>query len=439
MTENLYSRRRVIQMGLGSLAGMGLLAACGGTGGSSDQIKLQLIFWGTATRDKLTKKAIDLFQKQHSNIKITSQFTDFNSYWNKLNTQIAGSAAPDLIQMDMRYIKQFVQKGQLLDLSTYLSNKTIDLSDFDTALLDSSKVNGKVYGVPMGGNYPTYMYNSVLLKKANVGNPPDNLKWTWDQFAEYATKLSTALKSDGVYGTRDNSYDIVSFEMWMRGRNKELYTNDGKLGYEVQDVVEWFQFWSDLRKAGGSLPIDVQTGLGSTAGPESDPLIKGKTVFTGLWSNQFEAFQAATKSTMGMASPPVGTASSLYLKASMLMSAYSKTKHPQEAADFIGFVNTNPDAIKALGLERGTPGGSKARQELTPVLTSVQQSILAYMEKVSSSGIARVKTVLDPSGAGAVADALTRHGQAIAFGKESVSGGAQAFYQDAQKALEAGQ
>ena len=44
---------------------------------------------------------------------LDSSFTGFNAYWDKINTQAAGGALPDIIQMDMRYIGQFTQRSQL--------------------------------------------------------------------------------------------------------------------------------------------------------------------------------------------------------------------------------------------------------------------------------------------------------------------------------------
>lgn len=437
MADTLRNRRQVLEMGLGSLAGLSLLglAGCGGSsGGTGDQVKMQLFFWGTTTRNELTRKAITLFEQSHSSVKITSQFTDFSNYWNKLNTQIAGGGAPDLIQMDMRYISQFAKKKQLVDLTTYISNKTIGLSDFDTTQIDSSKVDGSVYGISLGGNYQGLFYDVDMLKKANVGDLPQDKTWTWQEFADYNAKLTKALEK-GVYGTSDLSYDITAFELWIRSRNKELYTTEGNIGFEQQDITAWYQYWSDMRKAGGCVPMDVQVGLGNNSGPDTSTVIKGKSVFMILYSNQFEAYQKATKRKMDMYTPPIGTVPGGYLKVSMLMSISTQSKHAQEAASFINFLINDQGAVKALGLERGTPGSAKARDLLQAQLTPAQIQTVNYFNRVAKGNITRNKLVLDPPGAGAVADALQRHAQAAGFGKESVTAAAEAFYKDAVNAL----
>src|SRR5579859_391098 len=231
-----YNRRQAMALGAGSLAG--LLAACGGPASTPSTTQggttaLQMIFWGSTTRDKLTRQTISLFEKSHQNVTITSQFTDFNTYWTKLNTMVAGNSTPDLIQMDMRYVSQYVRKGLLLDMTPFISKQTIDLSDFDPTLLNGSKVNNTVYGIPLGGNYQAYIYDKELAAKAGTGTIPRVMTRT--EFAAFSTELSKAL-GNGVYGSSDNSGNILDFEVWIRQRGgKELYTHDGGIGFDQTD------------------------------------------------------------------------------------------------------------------------------------------------------------------------------------------------------------
>ncbi|HLZ56592.1 MAG TPA: extracellular solute-binding protein [Ktedonosporobacter sp.] len=436
-----YSRRQALALGLGGLAGLSALglAGCGGPStspSSSTQggpVALQLIFWGSTTRDKLTRQAIDLFQKSHSGVTVTSQFTDFNTYWTKLNTMVAGNSTPDLIQMDMRYVSQYVRKGLLLDLTPFISKQTIDLSDFDPILLNGSKVNNTVYGVPLGGNYQAYLYDKDLAAKAGTGTIPQTMTRT--EFAAFSTELSKAL-GNGVYGSSDNSGNILDFEVWIRQRGgKELYTHDGGIGFDQTDVADWFNYWSNLRQTGGCAPMNLQSSMDIKGTPVDSSVILKKAAFSPLWSNQLEAWQAATKSPLGFVMVPTADTPGEYLKASMLLSISAQTKHQAESAAFTNFLINDPDAVKALKIERGVPGSTKAKAALAPLLTPTQQSILSYMDQVSKSGVVRTKEVLDPPGAGPVADALLRTSQAIGFNKTSVSDGAKSFYADAQKAL----
>src|SRR5579883_2204279 len=156
--SNIYPRRHIIKQGLSGLAGLSLLGLAGcdstvATPVEPDTGTLTMLFWGSATRDQRTRATFDSFHQQNQAYKITSQYFTFDVYFKKLDALIASGRAPDLIQMDMRYIAQYVRRRQLLDLTEIIYDQTLDLSDFDPLLLDSSKVNNTVYGVPLGGNY----------------------------------------------------------------------------------------------------------------------------------------------------------------------------------------------------------------------------------------------------------------------------------------------
>jgi multiple sugar transport system substrate-binding protein len=437
--STLYSRRNAIKMGLGSLAGLSL-AGLAGCDTSSTQptistqgpASLQMFFWGSATRDKLTRQAINLFHQSHPDVTITSQYSGNDTYYIKLNAKIASGNTPDLIQMDMRYIAQYVRKGILLDLTELIYNQTIDLSDFDPVLLDSSKVNNAIYGVPLGSNYQCMFCDRSLIDKAGLGLPPQNM--TWETFAQYTTQLSRALAAEKIYGTSDYSVNYDAFEVWIRSRGKELYTREGNLAFELADAADWFNYWNTLRKANACLPMGMQASLDLTGTPTDSSVIKGRAAFSHLFTNQYEAFQKASSHPLALVAYPRGSVPGVYLKASQLLSVAANTKYPVQAATFAGFAVTDPGAVKALGLERGVPGSAGGLAMLKPQMTPTQQAIIAFMNQVASTGNARVKEVLDPPGAGQIADVLQRVAQDIGLGKTSVSDGAKTFYQGAQKA-----
>jgi multiple sugar transport system substrate-binding protein len=437
MGTSSYSRRQFCQIGLASVASMTALglAGCGSTGtsGSSQSTTLQLYFWGPASRNQLTKKAIQAYQTAHPNVTIHSAFSDWSSYWDKLNTQIAGGTIPDLIQMDLAYIAQYANQGVIMDLSDLIGRKAIDTTKQDTTLLENSKYNGKLYGIPLGGNYGGLVYDTDLVKEAGVGAPSTTM--SYDQFASYTKELSTALKSKGIYGTVDPSGQIMNFEAWIRQLGKNLYTPDGKLGFEVADVAGWFDYWQKMRTSGACVPAQLQASVAGTSGPDSSLIIQGKAVFDVSWSNQFPSFQGLTKHTLALQMLPTGQQPSLYNKPSQLMSISTKSKNPEIAASFTDFIVNNAKGIQALGLDRGIPGNADAMTVLGSSLDTAQKATLSYMEVVEQNKQVRSLTILPPAGSGDVEDALQKVSQSVSFGQLSVSAGAQSFFQKATQAL----
>jgi multiple sugar transport system substrate-binding protein len=435
MKKLYYTRRQVCQIGLSGLTGLALLdlVGCGGaTSSGSGSETLQLSFWGDASRNKLTRKAITLFQEAHPNITIHSWFTGFNDYFNKLNTQIAGGSTPDLIQMDMAYVAQYVNEHVLLDLTSLISNKTIDLSDFDQDQITSSEDNGKFYGISLGGNYECMIYDTQLVQQAGVGKPPAT--WTWDDFATYAGKISKALASQKIFGTGDYSGAIDVFEIWVRQQGHELYTPDGKVGFTIQDATSWFNYWSELRKAGACVPAEIQAAA-TGSGPAASLLVQGKAAFAIAHSNQFHGYQTLSKHAYALQMVPTGPQPGIYNKPSMLMSIAAKSKYADDAARFINFIITDPKGVKALGLDRGIPGSARARAVLEASATAEDQAVLTYANQAANSGLTRPKKILDPPAAGKLQTALQNVSQAVSFGKQSPVEGGNALYQQAQKFL----
>jgi multiple sugar transport system substrate-binding protein len=434
MSRISYTRRQFCQIGLSGLAGLTLLdlAGCGSSSTGAASETMQLSFWGPASRNKLTQAAIKAFEQEHPNITIHSWFADFSVYFNKLNTQIASGSIPDLIQMDMSYVAQYVKEQELLNLTSFVNDKTIDLSDFDQGMLKNSLVNGVNYGISLGGNYECMIYDTSLIQQAGVGNPPTT--WTWDQYASYALSISKALKSKGVYGSPDASGAIDMFEIWVRQHGTELWTTDGKVAFSVDTVASWFSYWDSLRKSGACAPAQLQASV-TGSGPSSSLLATGKAAFATGHSNQFSSYQDLTPHPLALQTVPTGAMPGNYLKPSMLMSIAAKSKYAKDAATFINFLITDPKGVKAIGLDRGIPGSARARAALEPTLKPVDKAVLAYAALVASSGQTSPRTVLDPPGAGAVSTALSNVSQAVAFGKQSISAGAQSFYQQAVKAV----
>ena len=175
------------------------------------------------------RRASTLYTKT-TGVSVAPETYAWNDYWQKLATQAAGKNLPDLIQMDYRYIFEYARRGQLAALDDFMSARQLKLDDFDPNQLDSGKVDGKLYGVSMGANSMTHVYNEAELDKPGV-TLPDTTTWTNDDFVAIGKEVKGKLP-DGMFFTPNMGYVEPRLETWMRQRGKALYTEDGQLGYE---------------------------------------------------------------------------------------------------------------------------------------------------------------------------------------------------------------
>ena len=80
------------------------------------------------TRHKTTQKVIDAYQKDHPNVTINGEFGEWSGYWDKLATTVAANDAPDIIQMDEKYLREYADRGALLDLK---KAEGLDTAEFE--------------------------------------------------------------------------------------------------------------------------------------------------------------------------------------------------------------------------------------------------------------------------------------------------------------------
>ncbi len=89
---------------------------------------MRCFWWGNPERDRRTKTALDAYA-QKTGIQIAAELLGWGDYWTKLGTQTAGGNAPDLIQMDYRYIFEYARRDTLLALEKVMPSP-LNLKDF---------------------------------------------------------------------------------------------------------------------------------------------------------------------------------------------------------------------------------------------------------------------------------------------------------------------
>jgi multiple sugar transport system substrate-binding protein len=426
------TRRDALKMGAAIVAAMDI-ASCKQTAGN-DAAALQMMYWGAAELVKETGQAIGLFQQRYPHIKIAAQFTSWQAYPTVLATRMIGDDAPDLLQIDTRYLTLYTNKKLLLNLSRFIPGR-LNLSDFDQTLLNSNKDNGVLYGIPQGGQFQALFYNRFFLEQAAL--PPPASSMTWGEFANYAQKVTKALKFQ-VYGSADPSSLLPIFEMFIRQKGKEMFNADGTLNVERRDMVEWWSYWNDLRAAGGCLPVAIQQSY-AIANPAQTPFVDEKVALYFSSSNTSETFQRLIPHPLGLVLPPVEKRSGLYFKPSSLIGAAANTRYREEVLFFIDFFLHDREVIQLFGLHRGVPGSARAIQLLAPTLSPQQRQEVSYVHLASLPGNSTPKRMLDPPGAGAIEPVFIRLTQAVNFGQQSMASAADSFIAESVRILKEAQ
>jgi len=379
-------------------------------------VNLRQIFWGSQARADRTYKANDLYKAANSGTDIASEFYAWNDYWPKLATETAGGNAPDIIQMDYRYIVEYADRQAIAPLDDFVG-KELDLHDFDKDQIEGGKVNGKLYGISLGANSVASIVNTAAFKEAGVPVPDNNS--TYDDLRSACEAFKKANIRGGMKAFQDGSGVEPLLENWLRQRGKALYTADGKLGFDAKDATEWFKLWKDLRDAELIVTPDDQA---LDTGPlDQTMVVLGKAAVTFANSNQLVAFQALMKDPVTITSfPRVGKdgKGGHYRKPSMFWSVAGQSKIGADAAKYVSFFINNVDANKVLGVERGIPAAASVRDAIAPLLSAQDQVALKF---VSSLGdLLGPIPPPPPTNAGEIdIDLMLKTSQAVAFGQQS--------------------
>lgn len=427
MTKRLTRR----QFGgfVASGASVAVLASAGGLARAQDRVRL--IWWGNPERDKRTYSVVDVYQEMNPDTAVDPETYSWGDYWTKLATQAAGQNLPDVIQMDYRYIFEYARRGQLEPLDAYIG-KQLELGDFDQNQLDSGKVDDKVYGVSMGANSMSHVYNKTVVDELGI-ELPDPTTWTTDDFIALGKEVKDKLP-EGMFFVSNMGGQENMLETWTRQRGKGLYTEDGKLAFDQQDLQDFWGFWMELQEAGLTPPADIQAL--DTGKMDEMMLINRRTLFDFLHSNQLVAAQNLMEDEIGMTMIPnqPGGQPGQYMKPSMLLSMAANSPDKEAAAELLNFFITSPEANDVLLIERGVTGDASIRERISADLTPTERKIIDYLNLVG--GHVSPLPPPPPKGAGEIDRAIEPAWQAIAFGQKSVDDGSADFYEFAETTLE---
>jgi multiple sugar transport system substrate-binding protein len=388
--------------------------------GSAAEIRFG--WWGNDARAEITKKVIDLFQKAYPTIKVIGEPNGGTAdHFQIINTQLAGSNAPDLIQLGGNWPDY---KKYLEPLKGYLGKQLmIDTPErFDqTALIPATDTDGSLYAISLGTNTLVLGYNKTMIEAAKVALPKDNM--TWDELLAYGKELKAKLPA-GVAPFVDNSTNQANYlSYFYRQQATPLWTADegGKSLATVESAKKWLQMWADWR-AEGLIPDADTTAAYAETGPDSSALVAGKAAIGLMWSNQIAAHQAAMTDKLGATTLPKGGEKSYAIQMSQYLGINKASKNKEAAALFVNFFVTSPEAGAILGTNRGVPSSPVVRTAISGQSTETDAAVYRIYNAVADRTIPQDPNLPNDQ---EFVNELRLIGQAVAHGQSTVDKGAQ--------------
>lgn len=301
---------------------------------AEEQITLTLWQWDDAQVPAI-QAMIDTYTATHPNVKIEiSCVPDNPTYGTKLRTVLGTADAPNIFWMDMVLAKEYLPTGIIQDLTPYIEEHKVDLSDLNENVRKIYTYNDHIYAIPKDVDGVAIYYNKALFDKAGVPYPDDS--WDIDEFC----KTARALTKDGVVGYTNSTSDRIWTDFLLSSGDK-MYNEDGTVAtVNGEATVEFFQKVLDLMNDGaaynGMQLAETSANSAFTSGVAA-------MTFTGSW--MISQFSAALGKDLGICEIPGGKGGKVNAGQGLGFATTSSNPYMEETLDFLAFLAT-PEAQK---------------------------------------------------------------------------------------------
>ncbi|MGN9842683.1 ABC transporter substrate-binding protein [Nonomuraea sp. H19] len=354
------------------LGAAAVLAACSsGTPGSTGTpaanagpVTLEFWCWGSPQ-----KANVEAFNKAHPNIQV--KHTDVGGGTDtatKLLTANRAGNGPDAACMEYETLPSMIVAGALADISAY----TGDVKDaFSPEVWDLTSFDGAVYGVPQDVGPMVLVYNKKRFQELKIEPPA-----TWQDFAKVAADVRK----------KDPQAYLATFAPSEFGNFAGLAQQAGSSWWKVQD-----QTWTVGIADQTSLEVaDFWQGL------IDKDLVKAEPLLTPEWNNQLNKGKILTWPSAlwapgvlyGIAEKQAGDWAIAPLpqwkagddrvafQGGSALTVTKASKHPEAAATFAKWMNTNKTAYDvqiSLGEYPASLAGQQAASSSPPPKLTANQ------------------------------------------------------------------
>ncbi len=224
--------------------------ASASTGYTGPEATIQYSIWGDPTELKNQQAIVDAFHAIEPKITVQVTVSDWDTYWDKLQTGLAGGAAPDVFAMDGPLFPDYATRDVLLDLTPYIQADSYPLTSLnDDAVRDFTLADGRQMGLPRDLNVIALFYNRDLFDAAGLPYPDDT--WDWNKLVDVGKQLTVDTNGDGtpdqwgIYTETTDMENAWSEFVWENGG--DILAPDGKTTVlDTPEAAGGIQFLQDL-------------------------------------------------------------------------------------------------------------------------------------------------------------------------------------------------
>ena len=340
---------------------------------NQEEITLRFVSWQT-NHD----------EQNHPNINVQFDYVgDMNSndYLTKTDIMLMGGEAMDIL-MAPNYASYIVraESGSYLSLDDYFTEEGTTAEDAYNVIV---RVNDQTYGIPGEMKYNLVLINKDMLDAAGLDVP--SLDWTWDDYREYAEKLTSGSGADTKYGSYFHSWGSCNLWGISSGKGGSTIFNDDKtLTFDNPNLAKFLQLRYDMENVDhSSTPLADVKALNMNY---RDQFFNGNIAMLPMGSAMLSDIgnekYAHDFVTTFARQPLWDKDGEHYNEAGGNIFSIAKTsEHPKEAYDFLRFWTTEGVDIKGMFISN-EKGAVKS--------DSVKQIIAGFEDKLDTDTLTKI-------------------------------------------------
>lgn len=386
-----------------------LLAGCGGkqatpeatTAGSpneteKEKVSINFYTWANGVSLDQTNQIIANFEKINPHIDVVAVplVTNANTieYYKKLDLIAASGDPIDVAAFSsVDFVNERASRNVLEPLDDYLSADGINV---DESYYMTPKSGGKVYGLQEVNNPWLVAINKDALDEANL--PIPTWGWTWDDFREYAQKMTKGSGEDKQYGAFFHTWGEYANPTAFAELPHPYLTKEQTPVFGDESFAKFFEFRRAMEKEdqsvkpysdvlGAKLRYDTEFLNGKAA------MIPTATFIVNLVQDT-EKFPHTFKTVFA---PLPRSSEDAEIGLSIIGGGYASvgktSKHKQESYEFVKYLTQQTDVV------RDFPGSKSADKN------KVMEGLVRNHDLVDTDSLAatvfdeRIKTIYDPT------------------------------------------
>ncbi|MDF2649467.1 MAG: sugar transporter substrate-binding protein [Paenibacillus sp.] len=299
---------------------------------SDKKVTISYSFWSEAQKPAMEEIA-RAFEKKHPNITVKIEHTPSAQFWTQLEAGASGGTVPDVFWMSGANFIKYASNGILKPVEEMVKRDKVDLSVYPKSLIDTYKYNNMLYTLPKDFDTVGLFYNKEMFKQKGIPFPDET--WDWAKFLDASKKLTDA--QNGVWGIAAQKYARVYYNFIYQNGGYVISDDKKTSGFDKPETIEALRFWSDLihvHKVSPNIAQMTETApLNMFSSGKIAMYIDGSYQMLRLVQNEY------IKDKFDVAVLPKGKkqATTIHGLANVIS---SKTKHPEEAWEFVKFLGS---------------------------------------------------------------------------------------------------